>query len=108
MKKILLLVSAALALYAEDGSVTVSTETVEKTIKREPREVLFRFNRATGAVDTEITYESVVRVNGVPASWEPLKVVTLNWHDTTNSVPALTLAFEQFKAASKASLTNTP
>ena len=102
------LLTASFVLHAEDAAVTVSTEMVEKTIKREPREVLFRFNRTTGTVETDITYESVVRVDGVPASWETIKVVTLNWHDTTNTVPALALAFEQFKAAAKASMTNTP
>lgn len=93
---------------APDSAVVVSTETVQKVVTKEPREVLFRISRASGEIEADVSYETVTRIDGVAVSWVPLKSTTLKWRDLTNLVPALSASLEQFKAAAKASMTNTP
>lgn len=91
-----------------DGSVLVEAGTVQKTVRNEPREIIHRIDRATGEITTEVSYETVTRIDTVPVSWVPLKVSTLTWKDLTNAVPSMVQAREEFKLAARASLTNTP
>lgn len=111
MKKIAALFAASIGLlYAETPStaIVVSTATVSKVTTREPREFTFRVSRVTGEIELDVVYETVVRVDGSPASWETLKVVTLKWDAITNAVPAMAAALPQAVSAVHASMTNSP
>lgn len=111
MKRILLflaLLSASLvADTVPDTGVVISTETVTKTVSREPRMVILMFDD-NGAVSAVINYDTVTRMGSNVVSRVPLKTTSLPWQQVTNLVPALADGLEQFKAASKASMTNTP
>ena len=89
-------------------SVVVSTETVTKTVAREPRLVVLQFAVDTGELNAEVAYETVTRVDGKAVSQTPFKAVTLTWQQITNLVPSLAQSLVEFKAAARASLTNTP
>ena len=110
MKKLIFAAIVAASAFAavQESGVVIETAQVTKTVSREPREVVFRISRATGEIEADITYETVVRVDGSAASWEPFRVVTLKWAELTNAVPALAQSLEQFRAAARASLTNSP
>ena len=113
MKKIIALVFSSLAIIADSESipataVVVSTETVTKTVSREPRMIVLQFSTADGSVSADVSYETVTRVGGVVVASAPFKSVSLTWQQITNLVPALSASLEQFKAAAKASMTNTP
>lgn len=97
-------------LFADlpETSVVVNSSTVSKITTNEPREVVFVFSRETGSIQASVSYETVVRIDGVPVSWEPLKKVNMTWDQLTNAIPALSQSLEQFKAAAKASMNNTP
>jgi hypothetical protein len=107
----LLLLVAALSAWlivaqTPDAAVVVNSATVVQTTTLEPREVLFRIARATGEIQAEVTYERVIRVDGVPVSWQPHKVATLNWSEVTNAIPSLAQSLQEFGVAARASLTN--
>lgn len=95
------------SLKAQDASVVVSSSTVSRIVSREPRSVLFNFSIQTGEVSAEVQYETVTRIDGSVLSSAPYKTVTLGWSEITNKIPAITIALEQFKAAARASMTNT-
>jgi hypothetical protein len=90
-----------------DSAVLVTTETVTKTVSREPRMVVLVFAE-DGTVSAEISYETVTRVDGAVVSRVPLRTTVLPWQQVTNLVPALADGLTQFKAACRASLTNSP
>jgi hypothetical protein len=98
--------SAWLVAQTPDTAVVVDSGTVLKTTTLEPREVVFRISRATGEIEAEVTYERVVRMDGVPVSWQPHKVATLRWSEVTNAIPSLSQSLQEFGAAARASLTN--
>ena len=108
-----LLIAAALACASivadtvPDTAVVMSTETVVKTVSREPRMVVLLF-ADDGTVSAENNYETVTRIGTNVVLRAPFKTTSLTWSQITNLVPALAQGLEQFKAASKASLTNTP
>lgn len=114
MKKLIAciaLVSASLHADPESvpsTSVVVSTESVTKTVAREPRLVVLQFSVDTGELNAEVAYETVTRVDGKAVSQVPFKSVTLTWQQITNLVPSLAQSLVEFKAAARASLTNTP
>ena len=113
MKKITALLLSSLALVADtenvpSTAVVVSTETVIKTVAREPRMVVLQFSAVDGSVSADVSYETVTRVGGAVVASTPFKSVSLTWQQITNLVPALSASLEQFKAAAKASMTNTP
>jgi hypothetical protein len=89
-------------------SVVVSTESVTKTVAREPRLVVLQFSVDTGELNAEVAYETVTRVDGKAVSQAPFKSVALTWQQITNLVPSLAQSLVEFKAAARASLTNTP
>ena len=113
MKKIIALLFICCAAIAETESVpatsvVVSTETVTKTVAREPRVIVLNFSVATGELNAEVAYETVTRVDGKAVSQVPFKSVTLTWQQITNLVPTLAQSLVEFKATARASLTNTP
>jgi hypothetical protein len=113
MKRIIPLLLIWVAALADTESVpatsvVVSTETVTKTVAREPRVIVLNFSVATGELNAEVAYETVTRVDGNAVSQVPFKSVTLNWQQITNLVPSLAQSLVEFKAAARASLTNTP
>jgi hypothetical protein len=113
MKTMVLLVLAALVAFAEtntvpETAVVVSTETVTKTVTREPRLVVFMFSRETGDVSAEVSYETVTRVADNVVQQAPFKTVIMSWAQITNAIPAMTDALIQFRAAAAASMTNSP
>ena len=112
MKKSIALLLSTMALVADHESVpptavVVSTETVTKTVAREPRIVVLVFDDA-GQVSAEVNYETVTRFGTNVVSRTPFKSVSLTWQQVTNLVPSLAQGLDEFKAASKASMTNTP
>lgn len=96
----------ALETVPETG-IVVSTETVTKTVSREPRIVVLLFDDA-GQVSAEVNYETVTRFGTNIVSRAPFKSVSLTWQQVTNLVPSLAQGLDEFKVASKASMTNTP
>jgi hypothetical protein len=113
MKRIVLSAIMAATLVADTNNVpstavVVSTETVTKIVAREPRLVVFVFNRDTGDVMAEVTYETVTRVDGQVAKQDPFKTVSMTWTQITNAVPSMTAALVEFRAAAAASMTNSP
>lgn len=112
MKKTIALIVSSLALVADSESVpptavVVSTETVTKTVAREPRLVVLVFDDA-GQVSADVNYETVTRFGTNVVFRSPFKSVSLNWQQVTNLVPSLAKGLDEFKAAAKASMTNTP
>lgn len=113
MKKLLLAVALLCAPAAAetnsvpDTGVVVSTETVVKTVSREPRMVVLIFDD-NGTVSAENNYETVTRIGTNVVSRAPFKTTALTWQQITNLVPSLALGLEQFKSASRMVLTNTP
>lgn len=106
----LFVLSACLVCCADsvpETAVLVSTETVIKTVSREPRIVVLSFDDA-GQVSAEVNYETVTRFGANVVSKSPFKSVSLTWQQITNLVPSLAVGLNEFKAASKASMTNTP
>lgn len=109
----LLLIAAAIACASivadtvPDTAVVMSTETVVKTVSREPRMVVLMFDD-NGTVSAENSYETVTRVGTNVVSRAPFRTTNLTWQQITNLVPSLALGLEQFKAASRIVLTNTP
>ena len=89
-------------------SVVVSTETVTKTVAREPRLVVLQFAVDTGELNAEVAYETVTRVDGKAVSQVPFKSVTLTWQQITNLVPSLAQSLVEFRSVARASLTNAP
>lgn len=114
MKKMLILLGLFCVVATADPetipatSVVVSTETVTKTVSREPRLVVLQFSIDTGELNAEVTYETVTRVDGKAVSQAPFKSVNLTWQQITNLVPSLAQSLVEFKAAARASLTNSP
>lgn len=113
MKKLFVFCLSSVALVADPESVpstavVVSTETVTKTVAREPRIVVFIFDDFGAVSTTEVNYETTIRLGSNVVSRAPFKSVSLNWAQVTNASPAMTTALEQFKAAAKASMTNSP
>lgn len=102
------LVATADSETVPSTSVIVSTETVTKTVAREPRLVVLQFLVDTGELNAEVAYETVTRVDGKAVSQTPFKSVTLTWQQITNLVPSLAQSLVEFKAAARASLTNSP
>lgn len=91
-----------------ETAVVVSTESVTKTVSREPRLVVLQFSVDTGELSADVTYETVTRVDGKVVQQVPLKSVSLTWQQITNLVPSLAQSLVEFKAAARASLSNTP
>lgn len=89
-------------------SVVISTETVTKTVAREPRMIVLQFSPSDGSLTAEVSYETVTRVNGGFVASVPFRSVSLTWQQITNLVPALATSLDQFKVAARASLTNAP
>lgn len=113
MKRLLFIMALLSAtLFADtnnvpDTAVVVSTETVVKTVSREPRVVILMFDD-NGTVSAENNYETVTRIGTNVVSRAPFRTTTLTWQQITNLVPSLAQGLEEFKLASKTILTNTP
>jgi hypothetical protein len=114
MKTISILLAALLLsrISADDSAtpstaVVVSTETVTKTVTREPRMVVLVFDDV-GQVTTDIAYETVTRIGTNVVARVPFKTSSLTWLQVTNLVPSLAQGLEEFKLASKTILTNSP
>jgi hypothetical protein len=90
-----------------DIGVVVSTDTVIKTVSREPRMVIWLF-ADDGTVSMEDIRETVTRIGTNVISKVPFTSDTYTWQEVTNTIPAMTLVRDQYKAAAKASMTNTP
>lgn len=90
-----------------ETGIVVSTETVTRTLSREPRIVVILFDDA-GQVSAEVNYETVTRIGTNVVSKTPFKSVSLTWQQVTNLVPSLVQGLDEFKAAARASMTNTP
>lgn len=112
MKKLLFAALFCASVLADtnnvpDTAIVVSTETVVKTVSREPRMVVLLFDD-NGLVSAENNYETVTRIGTNVVSRAPFRTTNLTWQQITNLVPSLAQGLEEFKAASKASMTNTP
>lgn len=113
MKTFFSILCVCLCVVAEVESVpstavVVSTETVTKTVSREPRTVVLMFSPDAGEVNAEVTYETVTRVDGRIVRQETFKTVSMTWSQITNRIPSLNVSLVEFKAAAAASMTNTP
>lgn len=85
----------------------MSTETVVKTVSREPRMVVLIFDN-NGTVSAENSYETVTRIGTNVVSRAPFRTTNLTWQQITNLVPSLAQGLDEFKLASKTILTNSP
>ena len=110
MKTLIALLASAALLLAEESAPSVPKSSEDGILKTstEVQQVIFVFTPGVASPKVDIITHDVQWFGVEMLGTKNVRVISRDFSTVTNAVPALALAFAQFKAILPTILTNTP